>query len=154
TGSTDASGSCAAKLSNGVRDVTVSVGGNYTGTAKARVETTRDQTRAVLGTGQLSLAHSAGTYAAAAGTKANLSLVLAHGRNTTTGFEFVTFQSGGKQYQIRAARFDSFGAKSSTLDLRGPAAIYAGDQQVASGVLQLTAHGDSVALTLMDGNTL
>jgi reprolysin-like metallo-peptidase family M12B/putative Ig domain-containing protein len=159
TASTDASGSCPAKLSNGVRDVTVSLGGNYTGTATARVETTRDQTRAIIGSGTLTATKSAGSYAAGQGSKADLSLFLANARSTTLGLATLTFQSGGKRYQIRDARFDSFGAKTSgvsgTLDLRGQAGIYdATGHLVASGTLLLTAHANTVAITLLDGSKL
>jgi hypothetical protein len=135
------------------------LGGNYTGTATARVETARDQTRAIIGSGTLTATRSAGSYKADQGSKSDLSLLLAHVRSTTLGLATLSFQSGGKRYQIRDARFDSLGAKTSgvsgTLDLRGQAGIYdANGRLVASGTLLLTAHANTVAITLLDGNKL
>ncbi|TCO57362.1 M12 family metallo-peptidase [Actinocrispum wychmicini] len=155
TAPTDASGSCTAKLPLGVKDVTVSVGGNYTGTVSTRVETARDQFKAVVGSGFLTESHSAGTYAADEGSRAAVSFAVGHIWSTTSGFASLTFRSGGSWYQIRDTRFDSFGAKGSTLDIRGRATIVdmAGNT-VASGTLQLTAQGNAVAITLLDGDKL
>jgi hypothetical protein len=154
TAATDASGSCSAKLPIGAQDVKVSVGGNYTGTATARVETARSQNRAVLGAGTLTAAKSAGAYAATPGSKVDFSVLLAH-RSNTTGLATVAFQSGGKRYQILSSSFDSFGARSNVLDTRGKAALYDNGRLVASGLtLQLSTHGNSVAITLLAGDKL
>jgi hypothetical protein len=93
--------------------VTVSVGGNYAGTVTGSVEPAAAQNRAVVGGGSLRASKSAGVYPAAVGSTVDLSLVLAHVNAKTTGLGTVTFQSGGKKYQVLASAFESFGAKTS-----------------------------------------
>ena len=159
TADTDASGACSAKLAPGVREVTAVAGGNYTGTAKARVETTRSQNRLVDGAGSLTATKSAGAYPATAGSKVDFALLVAHNRSTTNGLAVVSFQSGGKRYQIRGTEFDSFGAKTSgRLDLRGKVALYDLNDPfhaIATGLsLRVTATGGKTGFTLLEGDKL
>jgi reprolysin-like metallo-peptidase family M12B/putative Ig domain-containing protein len=158
TGATDATGTCTAHLPNGVRDVTVSVGGNYTGTSTARVETAKPQNRVVIGDGSLKVNGSAGAYPADNGSKVDFTLALAYLKplSSASGVSLVTFQSGGKRYSILGTDIDSFGAKANVLDVRGKATLFdASGHKVASGLtLQLTSHSNSVAITLLDGDKL
>jgi hypothetical protein len=156
-GTDTASATCQATLPVGVHDVTVAVGGNYTGSSTARVETTKPQNRVVVGDGVLTASQSAGVYSANPGSKVEISLALAHIKalSTTTGVSVVTFQSGGKRYQILGTGFDSFGARAGALDVRGKATLYDNGRVVASGLtLRVTAHGSAVAITLLDGEKL
>jgi hypothetical protein len=161
TASTDASGSCTAKLPNGVRDVTVSVGGNYTGTATAPVETLKPQNRLIIGDGSLKATGSAGTYRADNGSRTDFKLALAYVKafNGASGVSIVSFTSGGKRYEIRSLGVDSFGTKSGALDVRSKATLFdAAGHQVASGLtLRLTGSTGgpgSLAITLSNGDTL
>ncbi|MET0237244.1 MAG: M12 family metallo-peptidase [Kibdelosporangium sp.] len=168
TAATDASGSCSAALPVGVHDVTVTVGGNYTGTATSKVEVVKAKNRVVVGDGTLTATKSAGTFAADNGSKAELSLAVAH-VSTTSGATLVTFQSGGKRYQIRSTKVDSFGAKTvgqvSTLDYRGKAELvdvtdHWRPKTVATGLtLRVTGKADlfgrdAASITLRNGEKL
>jgi hypothetical protein len=168
TAATDASGSCTAQLPAGVHDVTATVGGNYTGSATGKVEVVKAKNRVVVGDGSLTVAKSAGTYAADKGSKTQLSLALAHVGNTS-GATLVTFQSGGRSYQIRSTKVESFGAKTaghlSTLDYRGKAELVDvtdlwRPKTVASGLtLRVTGKAellgkDAAAITLRGGEKL
>jgi hypothetical protein len=157
-GTGDATGSCTATLSNGVRDVTVSVGGNYTGTSVAHVEAAKPQNRVVVGDGALKATGSAGAYPADAGSKVDFTVAAAYLKplSAATGVSVVSFQSGGKRYQIFGVGVDSFGARAGVLDIRGKATLCDGSgHPVASGLtLQLTAHSNAVAITVLDGDKL
>jgi hypothetical protein len=168
TAATDASGSCTASLPVGVHDVTATVGGNYTGSVTSKVEVVKAQNRVVVGDGSLTVAKSAGAYPADKGSKAELSLALAHVKSTS-GATLVTFQSGGRRYQIRSAKVESFGAKTagqlSTLDYRGKAELvdvtdHWRPRTVATGLtLRVTSKAelfgkDAASITLLSGEKL
>jgi hypothetical protein len=168
TAASDASGSCTASLPVGVHDVTATVGGNYTGSVTSKVEVVKAQNRVVVGGGSLVAAKSAGAYLADKGSTAELSLALAHVKSTS-GATLVTFQSGGKRYQIRSTKVESFGAKTvgllSTLDYRGKAELvdvtdHWRPKTVATGLtLRITSKAelfgkDAAAITLLSGEKL
>jgi hypothetical protein len=161
TAGTDATGSCTAKLPNGVRDVTVSVGGNYTGTAPASVEALKPQNRVAIGDGSLTVSKSAGSYAADSGSRTDFKLALVYVKplGGATGVSIVSFTSGGKRYEIRSLGVDSFGAKSNVLDVRSTAALFdAAGHQIASGLtLRMTgstSRPGALAITLSSGDKL
>ncbi|MBP2323193.1 hypothetical protein JOF56_003578 [Kibdelosporangium banguiense] len=168
TAATDASGSCTAQLPVGVHDVTATVGGNYTGTATGKVEVVKNQGKVVIGDGTLSPVKSAGAFAADQGSKASLSLAIAHVKNTS-GATLVSLQSGGKRYQIRSTNVESFGAKTAgrlaTLDYRGRAELvdvtdHWRPKTVATGLtLRVTGKAelfgkDAASITLLQGEKL
>ncbi|SDW74686.1 Putative Ig domain-containing protein [Amycolatopsis xylanica] len=165
TDATSGSGSCTAQLPLGAQPVTVTVGGNYAGTAAGSVELERSQVSGAIVAGSLRAAKSAGSFAAAPGSKIDLSLVLAHANAKTSGLGTVTFQSGGKRYQVLASAFDSFGAKASlqsgSLDLRAKATLKEGSRVVGFGLtLRVTASGGllgshgAASVSLYDGEKL
>ncbi len=165
TDATSGSGSCSAQLPEGTQPVTVSVGGNYTGTVVGSVDLARSQHRAVAGGGSLPVSKSAGVYAATAGSKVDFALLVAHVSAKTNGLTTVAFTSGGKNYQVFASTIDSFGAKTSprpgSADLRAKATLKEGSQVIGSGLtLRITATGaapgspGAVSLTLYDGEKL
>ncbi|TCO57361.1 M12 family metallo-peptidase [Actinocrispum wychmicini] len=156
-GTGDATGSCTAMLPNGPGDVTVSVGGNYTGTAVATVETAKPQNRVAVIAGALTSTGSAGTYPADPGSKVDVNVAVAYLKalSGASGVDLVTFKSGGNRYTVVGTNVASFGARTGVLDLRGQATVFDGSgHRVASGTLRITAHGNAVAVTLLDGDTL
>jgi len=168
TATTAASASCTATLPLGTHDVTVSLGGNYTGTAAVRLDVTRSENRTVIAAATLTEARSSGVYAADAGSRTTVALLVGHNRfnSVTTGLATATFHSGGKRFLITGLGFDSFGARSgrpSIVDLRTSATLLditdpLRPDTVATGLsLRITGtdtHPDSLALTLMRGEQL
>ncbi|MEV4315822.1 M12 family metallo-peptidase [Actinocrispum sp. NPDC049592] len=157
---TDATGSCSAKLPAGA-SVTVSVGGNYTGSAPAGVETLKPQNRAIIGDGSVKATGSGGAYPADNGSRTDFKLALAYLKpfGSATGVSIVDFTSGGKRYEIRSLGVDSFGTKSGKLDVRSRAGLFdAAGRQIANGLtLRLTGstgNPGSLAITLSDGDKL
>ena len=170
---TVASASCPAVLPVGNHQVTVTVGGNYTGTTSARVEVTRPENRAVIGAGTLIPTRSAGGYPVDPGTRADFALLVAQAKvgGGPTGLATLTFQSGGRRYEIRSTGVDSFGARvgggPDVLEWRSRAGLFDvtdARRPVAVGTgltLRLTATDrgllsskDSLGLTLTDGEKL
>jgi hypothetical protein len=169
TAPTAASASCTATLPFGVHDVTVAVGGNYTGTASGRLEVSRSQNKTVLAGTTLTAARSSGAFPADQGSRTTVALLVGHTRagSATTGLATATFQSGGRRYQIIGTGFDSFGVSGHAVDLRSRATLIDVTQPgrpvpVASGAtLRITGTDtglfsgtDSLALTLMQGERL
>ncbi|SMD20207.1 M12 family metallo-peptidase [Kibdelosporangium aridum] len=159
TGPTDASGNCTATLPAGVHEVTASVGGNYTGKAPGRVEVTNSQNRLVIGDGSVPLSKA---YGADNGSKADFTLAVAHFKGQSSGASLVTFTSGGKKYQIRSIRVDSFGSNATgAIDMRSRADLvdvtdHWRPKTVATGLtLRVTGKvKDGLAFTLIDGSKL
>jgi hypothetical protein len=120
TATTAASASCTATLPFGARDVTVSIGGNYTGAATGRIEVTRSQTVAVLAAATLTESRSSGAFPADPGSRTAVALLAAHAGSTTTGLTTATFVSGGRRYQIVGTGFESFGARTGRPALLDP----------------------------------
>jgi hypothetical protein len=150
-GTGDATGSCTAKVS-GAQDVTVSVGGNYTGTTTARVETASPRA-AVVVLDQSVVA--TGAVGVDPGSKVDASLVAAYLWPPAVGVSVVTYQSGGQRYRIVATDFVSFGARAGLVDFRANAKVYdTRGHQVAAGTVQVTARGKGLAVTLLDGDRL
>lgn len=169
TATTAASASCTATLPLGVRDVTVAVGGNYTGTVSGRVEVLRSQNRTVIAGATMTEIRSSGAYPADPGSRTAVALLVGHSRNgsTTTGLATMSFHSGGKRYQIIGTGFQSFGARTSghpdVLDLRSRATLVDVTDPwhpapVATGLtLRVTGTDggqDAIGITLMDGERL
>jgi hypothetical protein len=167
TATTEASASCTATLPVGVRDVSITVGGNYTGAAPGRVEVLRSADRVVVAAATLTPTRSSGAYPADAGTRAVATILGAHSRSgSSTGLATVAFQSGGKQYQVLGADFANLGARSgrsAALDLRTDATLIDISNPrrpvpVASGLtLRITgteSGTDTLAITLFEGNRL
>jgi hypothetical protein len=168
TATTAASASCTATLPFGSRDVTVAVGGNYTGAATGRVEVTRSQTVAVLAAATLTESRSSGAFPADPGSRTAVALLAAHAGPTTTGLATATFVSGGRHYQIVGTGFESFGARTgrpALLDLRSkatlvditnplrPSTVATGLSLRMTGTQRVNAP-DTLAITIMDGNRL
>ncbi|WP_326557757.1 M12 family metallo-peptidase [Micromonospora sp. NBC_01796] len=170
---TVASASCEATLPVGNHQVTATVGGNYTGTATARVEITRAENRAVIGAGTLTPTRSAGAYALDRGSRADFTLLVAQARTGggATGLATVTFQSGGRRYEVRSTDIRSFGARTGAgadvLEWRSRASLFdVTDPRRAVAVgtgltLRLTATDrgllssrDGLGITLTDGERL
>ncbi|MFI6759736.1 M12 family metallo-peptidase [Micromonospora sp. NPDC050417] len=169
---TTASASCDAALPLGTHQVTVTVGGNYTGSATARVEVARPENRAVIGAGTLTSTRSAGAYPVDAGSRAEVTLLVAQARSgAPTGLATVAFTSGGRRYEIRGTDIASFGARTGggadVLEWRGRAGLYDvtnARRPVAVGTgltlrLSATDRGllsskDSLGVTLLDGERL
>ncbi|WP_329100411.1 M12 family metallo-peptidase [Micromonospora sp. NBC_01699] len=168
-----ASTSCEAALPVGNHQVTVTVGGNYAGTASARVEVARPETRAVIGAGTLTPTRSAGAYPVDRGSRADFSLLVAQAGSGggATGLATVTFRSGGRRYEIRSTDIRSFGARTGAgadvLELRSRAGLFdVTDPRRAVAVgtgltLRLTAtdrgllsSNDGLGITLTDGERL
>ncbi|MEV4315821.1 M12 family metallo-peptidase [Actinocrispum sp. NPDC049592] len=154
----DGTGSCTAQLPVGAHDVTVSVSGNYAGSAVGKAEVLKPQNRAVVGTGTLKVTQSAGAYFAEKDSKVDVTTALAYIKplGGATGVSIVSFTHGGQRYQIRSLGVDSFGSKGSAFDARGKAALFdASGKQIASGLtLRLTGHAGNLGATLLDGDTL
>ncbi|CAM3979927.1 M12 family metallo-peptidase [Kibdelosporangium persicum] len=159
TGPADASGNCTAQLPAGVHEVTASVGGNYTGKAPGRVEVTNSRNSLVIGNGSVPLSKA---YGADNGTRADFTLAVTHVNGQSTGASLVTFTSGGKKYQIRSVRVDSFGSsRMGTIDMRGRAELvdvtdHWRPKTVAAGLtLRVTGKvKEGMAITLFDGSKL
>ncbi|MFK3979187.1 M12 family metallo-peptidase [Micromonospora sp. NPDC050397] len=167
-----ASASCEATLPVGSHQVTVTVGGNYTGTASARVEIARPETRAVIGAGTLTPTRSAGAYPVDPRSKVDFTLLVAQARvGAPTGLSKLGFTSGGRRYEIRGTDIASFGARTGggvdVLEWRGRAGLFdVTDARrpvaVASDLsLRLTATDrgllsskDGLGVTLFDGERL
>jgi hypothetical protein len=173
TATTAASASCQASLPIGTHEITVTVGGSYTGVTSARVEVIPPDNRVVVGTGTLTPTRSAGNYPVDPRSRADFSLLVAQARigGATTGLATVTFQSGGRRYEIRSTGIDSFGARAGggagVLEWRSQAGLFDVTdprRPVAVGTgltLRLTATDhkpltskDSLGITLTDGERL
>lgn len=159
TGATDASGSCSVQLPAGAHDVTAAVGGNYVGKAVGRVEVSRSQNRLLIGDGTIALTKA---FGADNGSKADFTMAIAHVNGHSSGASLVSFQSGGRKYQVRSIRVDSFGSgRSGAIDLRSRADLvdvtdFWRPKTVATG-LTLRVSGkvkDGLAITLLDGEKL
>ncbi|HET9142025.1 M12 family metallo-peptidase [Actinophytocola sp.] len=148
---TAASASCTATLPFGTHPISVTVGGNYTATGTGTLEVSRSETRLVLASGAIRADRSAGAHPADPGTSTGFTLLIGHSRFTaaTTGLATITFQSGGRRYQIIATTFTNFGASSTQnphptpLDLRPQATLL--DLRPHSTALDLRAQA-----TLLD----
>lgn len=164
TAPTAASASCAATLPIGVHDVSVAVGGNYTGTTAGKVEVIRAQNRAVVAAVTLTPTRSAGAFPADQGSRATVAVLAAQtAGGPTTGLATATFQSGGRQYLVLGNGLDSLGARTGRVDLRSRATLLdvtnpARPTTVASGLtLRVTGTDgspDTLAATLMEDNRL
>ncbi|MBF9132418.1 hypothetical protein I0C86_26220 [Plantactinospora sp. S1510] len=123
-----ASASCTASLPTGSSEVTVTLGGNYAGTTKARVEVARSDTRVVLGGGSVTPTRSAGAYPVDPKSRADFTVLVAQTPLGGTGTTILSFRSEGRKYEIRGVGLDSFGVRSSggidRLDLRTRAGLY------------------------------
>ncbi|MFL6142008.1 MAG: M12 family metallo-peptidase [Labedaea sp.] len=173
TATTVASASCSATLPAGTADVTVAVGGNYTGRTSGRPEVLRSENRTVIAGATVTPNRSSGAFPADAGSRAAVALLVNHSRanGTNAGLATITFQSGGRVYQIVGTSIESFGAKVSArphpLDLRARAALVEitnalRPTTVASGLtLRITgtdaglfSSQDTVGITLFQDNRL
>jgi hypothetical protein len=166
TPTTAASASCPATLPIGVRDVTVSVGGNYTATGSGQLTVARSQNRSVIAAATLTATSSSGAYPADAGSRVAVAVLAGHSKpsSTTTGLATANFQSGGRRYQIVGTGFESFGARTghpSILDLRTRATLVDVTDPwhptpVTTGLtLRITGSSpNSLAITLMQANRL
>ncbi|MDW5323551.1 M12 family metallo-peptidase [Plantactinospora sp. KLBMP9567] len=171
TGDSASVASCTASLPTGGHEVTVTLGGNYAGSTKARVEVARSGTRVVLGGGSVTPTRSAGAYPVDPKSRVELSVLVAQTRLGGTGTTAVSFRSEGRRYEIRGVGLDSFGVRSSggtdRLDLRTRAGLYdVTDSRrpvtVATGLtLRITGTDrdllggrDSVGVTLTEGDRL
>jgi hypothetical protein len=166
TNTTEASASCTARVPLGVQDVSVTVGGNYTGTAPGRVEVIRSQDRSVIGAATLAPARSAGAFPADAGTRASVTVLAVHSRSgASTGLATVRFRSGGRHYQA-VGEVESIGVRaggSAAFDLRGevtlvditnprrPASV---ESELTLGVTGARGGSDTLAVTLMKAERL
>ncbi|MEE6257384.1 M12 family metallo-peptidase [Plantactinospora sonchi] len=169
---TAGSASCTATLPSGARDVTVTVGGRYAGTAAAPVEVLRPENRVVIGSGELAPTRSAGAYPADPGSRVDVTLLLAQTRiGVDAGLADVRFRSGGRRYELRSTGVESFGARrvagADRIDLRaGATLVDVTDARrpvtVATGLtLHVTGTDrglltgrDSLAVTVLDGDRL
>jgi len=125
---TVASASCQATLPFGVQDVTLAVGGNYTGSASGR-----GGGDPVAGPvcGRLGDSDRGEVQRGAPGRcgfPTTVAVLAGHSRSGgTTGIATATFQSGGKRFQFISTGLDSFGARTSSrprvFDLRGRATL-------------------------------
>ncbi|MEO3820492.1 M12 family metallo-peptidase [Plantactinospora sp. B24E8] len=164
--------SCTASLPTGGHEVTVTLGGNYAGSATARVEVSRPENRAVLGAAELTPTRSAGAYRVDPRSRIEVGLLLAQTRTgAAAGLVDLEFRSGDRKYQLRSTDVDSFGARrvdgADRLDLRTTASLVdVTDARrpvtVATGLtLRLTGADrgprggrDSLAVTVLDGDRL
>ncbi|GIG91873.1 M12 family metallo-peptidase [Plantactinospora endophytica] len=163
--------SCTASLPTGSHEVTATLGGNYAGSAKGRVEVSRSGTSVVLGGGSLTPTRSAGAYRVDPNSKVDFTVLVAQTRLGGTGTSIVSFRSEGRKYEIRGVGLDSFGVRSSggtdRLDLRTRAGLYdVTDPRrpvaVATGLtLRITGTDrgllggrDGIAVTLAEGDRL
>nr|WP_157529107.1 M12 family metallo-peptidase [Kibdelosporangium sp. MJ126-NF4] len=158
TGPTDASGSCTAELPAGVHEITASAGGNYTGKASGQVELTNARNRVVIGDGSVPLTKA---YGADNGSRADFTLAAASLNGRPSVASLVTFTSGGRKFQIRSTKVDSFGAGAGAIDLRGRADLvdvtdHWRPKTAATG-LTVRLNGkakEGLAITLTDGSKL
>ncbi|GAA3748992.1 hypothetical protein GCM10022225_36560 [Plantactinospora mayteni] len=163
--------SCTASLPTGGHEVTVTLGGNYAGSTKARVEVARSDTRVVIGGGSVTPTRSAGAYPVDPKSKVDVTVLVAQTRLGGTGTTILSFRSEGRKYEIRGVGLDSFGVRSNGgidhIDLRTRAGLYdVTDPRrpvaVATGLnLRITGTDrgllggrDSVAVTLTEGDRL
>jgi hypothetical protein len=163
-----ASANCMAAVPAGATDVSVVVGGTYTGSGPGRVDVAAAQRRTVLGSATLTATRSAGAFAAAPGSTITVGMVAGHNTVKPTGTTTVGFESGGKRYQIVAAGVESFGTSAGTpapVEVRSRAMLVDVTESpvvVATGLsLRMTGthHGqpgpaDGIGFTLMAGNRL
>jgi hypothetical protein len=156
----------------GSHAITVEVGNYYTGDTTALVEVTNPDGSFITGGGYLLPTRSAGAYPVDPGSETDFAFKVTYGKNgkNLSGHVIVQFESGGRVYQIRSTALESLGLSSGTTaktDLRSKANLSdvtdpANPISVGVGLtLQLTAtdrgepgSGDSLAITLWNGNTL
>src|SRR5262249_14197824 len=102
SGTTDGSAGCTATLPIGTHTIDVVVGGGYAGGVTAAVQVVAPNARFLNGSGTLTPTSAAGTYVPT-GSVNWATDAKVDGGNRLTGSATITFQSGGRTYQIRGS---------------------------------------------------
>jgi hypothetical protein len=170
TDPTTGSANCNAVLPPGSQTITAEVGGYYTGTTSAQVVVTQPTGGYMLGNGHITPTASAGVHPADPASVVSFTFYASQGKkaSTPTGDVVVQFPSGGRVLAIRSSGLESVGlttngraevrARAELLDVTDPSRpIFLGDRltlQLAATDARPGGTGDSLAITLWDGNTL